>query len=85
MLKIFEVSDVKKQQNGDHFTFGHLAWTLPVLFAGFRSFLEFLHLRLKILAKIIDNTENFDNFVRYKYTHVFCYYLFDNQPQKYKI
>jgi hypothetical protein len=33
--------------------------------------LEFLHLRLKILAKIIDNTENFDNFIRCKYAHVF--------------
>jgi hypothetical protein len=71
MLEIFEVSDVKKQQNCDYFTVGHPAWTIPVPSAVFGQFLEFFHLRLKILAEIIDNAENFGNFVGCEYAHVF--------------
>jgi hypothetical protein len=40
---------------------GHPTWTIPVLPVLFWQFLEFFHLRLKILAEIVDNTENFSN------------------------
>jgi hypothetical protein len=71
MPKIFEVSNVKKQQNCEYFTVGHFAWTIPVPSVVSGQFLEFFHLRLKILAEIVDNAENFGNFVGYEYAHVF--------------
>jgi hypothetical protein len=37
----------------------------------FGQFLEFFHLRLKILAEIVGNAENFGNFVGCKYAHIF--------------
>jgi hypothetical protein len=70
-VKIFEVSSVKKQQNCDYFTPGHPAWTIPVLSVLFGQFLEFFHLRLKILAEIVDNAENSDNFVGCKHALIF--------------
>jgi hypothetical protein len=51
MLKIFEVSDVKKQQNCDYFTIRHLTWTILVLSIVFGQFLEFFISDWKFLGK----------------------------------
>jgi hypothetical protein len=70
MLEIMECAEVKKQQDRDDFAFRHPRGAIPVSFAIAGLNLEVFEFFGEFLAEIVRNTENFDNFVRGKQTHI---------------
>jgi hypothetical protein len=73
MLEITERVEVEVDENGHHFRIAHETFSMAV-FTSIRCFERFfLYLSVIFFAKIIDNTENFSNFVLGYHREYFCF------------
>ena len=73
MLEITERIEVEVDENRHHFRIAHETFSMAV-FTSIRCFEGiFLYLSVIFFAKIIDNTENFSNFVLGYHREYFCF------------
>jgi hypothetical protein len=73
MLEITERIEVEVDENRHHFRIAHETFSMAV-FTTIRCFERiFLYLSVIFFAKIIDNTENFSNFVLGYHREYFCF------------
>jgi hypothetical protein len=63
MFKIMECTEVEKHQDRDDLALRHLQGAVPVPFTVARLDLDVFELKVKFLAEIVHNAENFSNFV----------------------
>src|SRR5574344_1849295 len=76
MLEITERVEVEVDENGHHFRIAHETFSTAV-FTSIRCFERiFLYLSVIFFTKIIDNTENFSNFVLGYHREYFCFVCF---------
>src|SRR5574344_1258443 len=73
MLEITKRIEVEVDENRHHFRIAHETFSMAV-FTSIRCFERiFLYLSIIFFAKIIDNTENFSNFVLGYHREYFCF------------
>ena len=75
----FEVtisSEMEKKKNSHYFTIRQRSFSITTLLSISDRKKIFLQFKIKILIKLINNTENFRNFILGNHCHQFCNYLF---------